>query len=180
MVRSMPGDIPTAPWDKESELASEFTVRQPKTAEMDRINQLYVASWRAAYGSWGLRWSDRRVLEEFHEDKLPASCWLVVEYGDRIVGFLRHSSCLRRLDKIFVEEAYWRTGAGYALIREYFWRVAREHKDPVKLHLEVFAEHERAVRFFNYFGFEDSGIRWTAPTSKRELCIMEKHFVPLS
>ena len=82
---------------REDGLGEEFSVRLPKRADLDSIHRVYLESWKRTYDGYGLNWSNKRILEDLHSEKYPLACWVVAEYGGELVGFLRHSSCLRRL-----------------------------------------------------------------------------------
>lgn len=156
-------------WEVEADLADEFTVRHPRQTDRKALTDLYLKAWLHTYEKWGLGWSREKILEELYFEKQDSKRWLVCFHGSRMVGLLRHSSCHRKLEVMFVDPSFLRTGAGYALMREYLWRVSLAHRDrPPTLFLEVFTDLERAVRFFGYFGFTDSGLGWTSSTTQRE------------
>ena len=153
---------------------------EPATAEdCDRVAEVHVAAWRAAYV--GLLPSDflrslsvegraaawRRVFQEGKSELLVARA------GPDIVGFVSFGAsrdedappCRGEIWSVYLHPRVWSTGTGRAL-----WRAADERLLKMGFRstsLWVIIGNERAMRFYTKLGFE------VDPGSEKDLQIAE-------
>ena len=145
-------------------------IRVATVEDAEQIAAVHVQSWQGAYR--GLLPDDflanlsleRRIAQWQNILADPANVTPVCEDAGRVVGFVSYGRCRDEdLDQTKTGEIYaiyllpdrWGQGFGAALMQEGLARL--QEQDFVAVSLWVLAGNERAIHFYEQFGFKPDG-----------------------
>ncbi|MBQ8815255.1 MAG: GNAT family N-acetyltransferase [Lachnospiraceae bacterium] len=140
---------------------TEFVIKPMETPEeMDGKGYVHWKSWHETYASLtGAVYLERITLEKCKEN---ARCWsentLVAKSGDKVVGFLCYGKSNELPDcgevyALYVLRECHGTQIGYQLMNAAMEQI-REYS---KVNLWVLQGNERAIRFYERYGFRFDG-----------------------
>lgn len=149
-------------------MAENYTLREATRRDMESIRPLHAASWLATYPNeehdvpyeWVKARTDgwlapkqlarsAEYLQNILND--PTQFYRVAEGGGAVVGFVHASTTeddARELDAIYTAPETFGTGLGAKLMN-----AALAWADDAPVTLEVATYNERAIRFYEKFGF---------------------------
>lgn len=146
--------------------AIETNLRQREDRDWPAMLDLWVASWRATYPE--IDFDARRdwLLKHVCALEGAGAVTLCLFADNAIAGFVVINPQTGWLDQICVGPAHFGNGLGDALL------AAARAAAPNQIRLDVNADNDRAIRFYERLGFEQTG-RGANTLSGRETIVME-------
>jgi len=144
-------------------MADDVTVRVSHPGDVAAVQRVANAAWHTAYDDvLGADLVDR-VLEEWYEDAAveagithDAQDFFVAERGEDVIGYAHVGPHpprrVHQLYRLYVHPGEWRQGTGRQLLAEV--EQALYDRDVQRYEVEVLADNEVGIAFFEATGFE--------------------------